>query len=65
MLLTYLHLLLKKRVKTPINGIYVSKSNLCSNPKHIIKLNNAATKFVEEYNNGRLSSFEKSSLMDR
>jgi hypothetical protein len=59
MLLTYLHLLLKKRVKTPINGIYVSKSNLCSNPKHIIKLNNAATKFVEEYNNGRLSSFEK------
>jgi hypothetical protein len=50
---------IKEKIKTRINGIYVSKSDLCSNPRHVEKLNNAASKFVEEYKNGRLSSFEK------
>ena len=45
---------IKKRVKTPINGIYVSKSNLCSNPRHIIKLitqqlNSSKSIIMEDY----------------
>jgi hypothetical protein len=51
--------LITKKVKIKPTGMYVSKTTMCRDPRHRSDLHSVVNKFIEEYEGGNLSSFNK------
>ena len=51
--------IIEEKIKNPPSGMYVSKTTMCRDLKHSSDVSNVVNTFVEEFNSGTLSTFDK------